>query len=124
MSRRGVEVVRVRTVAEMREATTEAFQGADALIMTAAVLDFRPQQVAASKIKKAEEGLRLDLIPTEDFLVELGACKGERVVVGFAMETEDGVANARKKLETKRLDLIVLNDLTVRGAGFGVDTMW
>ncbi len=118
----GVEVVRVRTVAEMREATTKVFQGADALIMTAAVLDFRPKQVAASKIKKAEEGLRLDLIPTEDFLVELGACKGERVVVGFAMETEDGVANARKKLKAKQLDLIVLNDLTVQGAGFGVDT--
>ncbi len=118
----GVETVRVRTVAEMRGATTEAFQNADALIMTAAVLDFRPDRVAASKIKKTGEGLTLDLVPTEDFLVELGAYKGERVVVGFAMETENGVENARKKLETKHLDLIALNDLTVEGAGFGVDT--
>ena len=118
----GVEVAPVRTVAEMRRATTEAFQNADALIMTAAVLDFRPHRVATSKIKKTGKGLTLDLVVNEDFLAELGEQKGERVVVGFAMETGDGEENARKKLEMKRLDLIVLNDLTVDGAGFGVDT--
>ena len=117
-----VECVRVRTVAQMQEATVDAFGRADALIMTAAVLDFRPKHVAASKIKKTGQGLVMELAPTEDFLVELGACKGDRVVVGFAMETENGVANARKKLVEKHLDLIVLNDLNVAGAGFGVDT--
>jgi phosphopantothenoylcysteine decarboxylase/phosphopantothenate--cysteine ligase len=106
----------------MRDATTQAFESTDALIMTAAVLDFRPREVSSSKIKKSADGLVLDLAPTEDFLVELGARKGDRVVVGFAMETEDGLANARGKLEAKHLDLIVLNDLTVEGAGFGVDT--
>ena len=118
----GVEIVRVRSVAQMRDAVTEAFRGADALVMSAAVLDFRAAQVAPSKIKKTGKGLTLDLAPTEDFLVTLGRDKGDRVVVGFAMETENGVANARKKLESKHLDLIVLNDLTVEGAGFGVDT--
>ena len=118
----GVQVVPVRTVAQMHTATAEAFEGADALIMTAAVLDFRPEHVAGSKIKKSEAGLSLKLVPTVDFLVELGAQKGQRVVVGFAMETENGPANAQKKLEAKHLDLIVLNDLTVEGAGFGVDT--
>ncbi len=118
----GVHKIPVRTVEEMRNATTEAFDSAEALIMTAAVLDFRPREVSASKIKKSKEGLRLDLVSTEDFLVELGARKGQRVVVGFAMETDNGLANAREKLEAKHLDLIVLNDLTVEGAGFGVDT--
>ena len=118
----GVHKVPVRTVEEMRNATTEAFERADALIMTAAVLDFRPKHVSPSKIKKSAEGLRLDLDSTEDFLVELGAEKGKRVVVGFAMETENGLQNAQAKLEAKHLDLIVLNDLTVEGAGFGVDT--
>jgi len=118
----GVKVVRVRTVAEMRAATSEAFETADALVMTAAVLDFRPSKVATSKIKKADGAPSLELVATEDFLVTLGGRKGERVVVGFAMETGDGVANARAKLEAKHLDLIVLNDLTVEGAGFAVDT--
>lgn len=118
----GVKVVKVRSVAQMREAVVGAFPETDALVMAAAVLDFRAKRVAASKIKKTGAGLTLELAPTEDFLAELGKVKGERVLVGFAMETENGVANARKKLEAKNLDLIVLNDLTVEGAGFGADT--
>jgi phosphopantothenoylcysteine decarboxylase/phosphopantothenate--cysteine ligase len=90
--------------------------------MTAAVLDFKPRVVSDRKIKKSANGLTLDLVANEDFLVELGARKEDRVVVGFAMETENGLSNARKKLEEKHLDLIVLNDLNVAGAGFGVDT--
>ncbi len=118
----GVEVVPVRTVSEMRNATTAAFQDADVLIMAAAVLDFRPKRVAHSKIKKGGNGLRLDLEPTEDILLDLGPEKGSRMLVGFAMETENGLANARKKLKAKNLDLIVLNDITVEGSGFGGDT--
>ena len=106
----------------MKAATTTAFKDADALIMTAAVLDFRPKEVSAAKIKKLGAGLSIDLVPNDDFLVSLGENKGDRVVVGFAMETEQGLENARKKLEAKHLDLIVLNNLTDEGAGFAVDT--
>ncbi|MDE2998904.1 MAG: bifunctional phosphopantothenoylcysteine decarboxylase/phosphopantothenate--cysteine ligase CoaBC [Gemmatimonadota bacterium] len=118
----GVDLIRVRTVSELRAATESAFEGADALVMTAAVLDFRPRVVSNAKIKKNANGLTLDLVANEDFLVGLGARKDGRIVVGFAMETENGLSNARKKLEEKFLDLIVLNDLNVPGAGFGVDT--
>ena len=118
----GVNVVSIRTVADLRAATMAAFQTADALVMTAAVLDFRPEHVSASKIKKTGERLHLDLVPNDDFLVELGAQKADRVVVGFAMETDDPLENARRKLRKKHLDLIVLNDLNVAGAGFSVDT--
>lgn len=118
----GIEVRNVRTVDEMKDATIEKFDWADALIMTAAVLDFKPKHPSASKIKKETCELTLDLTLTEDFLIGLGKRKGNRVVVGFAMETENGVLNAKKKLEKKNLDLIVLNNLNVEGAGFGVDT--
>ncbi len=118
----GVDLIRVRTVSEMRTATVSAFEGANALVMTAAVLDFRPRVYSDRKIKKSGNGLSLDLVANEDFLVELGARKNKRIVVGFAMETENGHSNAQKKLEEKHLDLIVLNNLNVAGAGFGVDT--
>lgn len=118
----GVSMVSIRTVAELKAATLRAYENADALIMTAAVLDFRPEEIAESKIKKRDGGLSLRLLPNEDFLIPLGETKGERVIIGFAMETDDALANARKKLEEKHLDLIVLNELNVEGAGFGVDT--
>ena len=118
----GAMVERIRTVAELKEATTRAFERADALIMTAAVLDFRPAQVAASKIKKASAELVLRLAPNEDFLVEMGRSKGRRVVIGFAMETDNPLEHARQKLVNKHLDMIVLNDLNTAGAGFAVDT--
>ena len=118
----GVSMVSIRTVAALKAATIRAYQNADALIMTAAVLDFRPEEVAESKIKKRDGGLSLRLLPNEDFLIPLGENKGERVVIGFALETDDALANARKKLAEKHLDLIVLNELNVEGAGFGVDT--
>jgi len=118
----GVEVERVRTVADLKDATTAAFDRADALVMTAAVLDFRPEHVSESKIKKRDGDLFLRFLPNEDFLVPLAQKKGERVVIGFAMETDNALENARKKLKKKNLDLIVLNELNVEGAGFGVDT--
>ena len=118
----GVQVESVRTVADLKAATVRAYQHADALIMTAAVLDFRPEHESKSKIKKRDGGLSLHLLPNEDFLIPLGQNKGERVVIGFAMETDHALENARKKLREKNLDLIVLNELNVEGAGFGVDT--
>lgn len=119
---RGVDCVSVRTVADLKAATENAYENADALIMTAAVLDFRPDQVAQGKLKKNPDGLTLNLVPNEDFLVELGKHKGARKVIGFAMETDNALENARGKLVRKSLDLIVLNELNVEGAGFGVDT--
>ena len=118
----GVQIESIRTVADLKTATIRAYQHADALIMTAAVLDFRPENVSKSKIKKRDGGLSLHLLPNEDFLISLGQNKGERVVIGFAMETDHALENARKKLREKNLDLIVLNELNVEGAGFGVDT--
>ena len=118
----GVRVESIRTVADLKAATTRAYANADALIMTAAVLDFRPEEVAESKIKKRDGGLLLRMLPNEDFLIPLGQNKGKRVVIGFAMETDNALENARKKLKEKNLDLIVLNELNVEGAGFGVDT--
>ena len=118
----GVKVEYIRTVADLKAATIRAYQKADALIMTAAVLDFRPEHVSKSKIKKRDGNLSLHLLPNEDFLVPLGKNKGDRIVIGFAMETDHAMANARKKLNEKNLDLIVLNELNVEGAGFGVDT--
>ena len=118
----GVQIESIRTVADLKAATVRAYQHADALIMTAAVLDFRPENESKSKIKKRDGGLSLHLLPNEDFLIHLGQNKGERIVIGFAMETDDALENARKKLREKNLDLIVLNELHVEGAGFGVDT--
>jgi phosphopantothenoylcysteine decarboxylase/phosphopantothenate--cysteine ligase len=118
----GVAHVPIRSVADLKTATESSFENADALIMTAAVLDFRPDQISKVKLKKVPEGLDLHLVPNEDFLVELGKHKGSRKVIGFAMETDNASENARGKLQRKHLDLIALNELNVEGAGFGVDT--
>jgi phosphopantothenoylcysteine decarboxylase/phosphopantothenate--cysteine ligase len=119
---RGVVCENIRTVAELKKATEQAFVEADALIMTAAVLDFRPETVSQNKLKKSSKGLDLHLVANDDFLIDLGKNKGNRKVIGFAMETNQALENARGKLKRKHLDLIVLNELNVAGAGFGVDT--
>ena len=115
----GVEVIRVRTTAEMKAAVAKATSQADALIMAAAVTDYQPKTVAKAKIKKETPSLTLELIRTPDILTEV---KGDFLKVGFAAESEDIVANAKKKLEKKQLDLIVANDITDASSGFGVDT--
>lgn len=115
----GVEVVRVETVAEMRDAVLAACRAADALIMAAAVSDFRAASPGEQKIKKGEGGLLLELEQTEDILA---AVPDGLLKVGFAAETEDLLANAAKKLAAKRLHLICANDVSAPDAGFGVDT--
>jgi phosphopantothenoylcysteine decarboxylase/phosphopantothenate--cysteine ligase len=116
----GVEVVRVRTAAEMRKAVGEAVVNADALLMAAAVADYRPKRIASAKIKKESAGgLSIELVRTPDILSEV---KGDFIRVGFAAESEDMVANARRKLAEKKLDLIVANDITAADSGFDVDT--
>jgi len=115
----GMEVIHIRTVAELREAVTKAVKGADALIMAAAVSDFRVARPADSKIKKQGGKLILELVETEDFLSALPA---DFKKIGFAAESEDLVANATNKLRKKRLDMIVANDITAPDSGFEVDT--
>jgi len=110
----GVQLVAVQTAQEMLQAVLAALLESDALIMAAAVADYRPAAAAAHKLKKGEAGLDLKLIRTPDILAEVATRRAElgqpRVVVGFAAETQDLVANAQAKLKAKRLDLMVAND--------------
>ncbi len=115
----GVEVIPVRTTVEMKKAVAKAVAKADVLIMAAAVTDYQPKTVARAKIKKESPSLTLELIRTPDIITEV---KGDFLRVGFAAESEDIVANAKKKLQKKQLDLIVANDITDKESGFGVDT--
>ena len=115
----GIELDPVRTARQMKAAVAKAVSQADALIMAAAVADYQPKDVAEAKIKKETPSLTLELVRTPDILSEV---KGSFIKVGFAAESEDIVANAKKKLEKKRLDLIVANDITSADSGFGVDT--
>ena len=114
-----LEVVKVRSATEMRDAVLEAVKGADALIMAAAVADYQPADVSSQKIKKDSSPLTIELERTPDILQE---AQGSFVRVGFAAETEEMLANARDKLERKSLDLIVANDVSAEGSGFGADT--
>jgi phosphopantothenoylcysteine decarboxylase/phosphopantothenate--cysteine ligase len=122
----GAKRVDVRTAAEMERAVLEHASGADVLLMAAAVADFRPSAATPGKIKRGGDPPKLTLEPTEDILaaVALRREKGgsPAVVVGFAAESHDLVANARAKLESKRLSLIVANDITASDAGFAADT--
>ncbi|MCX7621969.1 MAG: bifunctional phosphopantothenoylcysteine decarboxylase/phosphopantothenate--cysteine ligase CoaBC [Acidimicrobiales bacterium] len=120
---RGAEVIRVSSAADMGQAIVPIAASYDAIIMAAAVADFRVANVADHKIKKGEVTPVIELEPTHDFLVDLGRAKPPgQVLVGFAAETEDVLANAAAKLERKKLDLIVANDVSAPGAGFEHDT--
>ena len=114
-----MQVVKVATAMEMRDAVLESVAGADALIMAAAVADFSPISVASQKLKKGTETWSLDLGKTPDILEE---SHGKFVKVGFAAETQDVLENARQKVVKKSLDFIVANDVTAEGSGFGSDS--
>ena len=117
-----VRVVSVESAAEMAAALRAAFPKATVLVMAAAVADYRPLEAHPQKLKKAAAGRTLALVRTSDILTGLAAAKRARIVVGFAAETQHVVGEARRKLRTKRLDLVVANDVTAPGAGFGSDT--
>ncbi len=119
---RGCHRVDVESAEQMYRASLEHFAEADGAIMCAAVADYTPVVVASEKIKKSGDELTLTLRKTPDIAASLGAEKGDRVVVGFALESENELENAKSKLERKGLDLIVLNSIRDEGAGFGVDT--
>ncbi len=117
-----VKIVRVTSAEEMYKAAHESFANCDVAILSAAVADYRPVEIASEKIKKKEENFTLQLTKTKDILASLGEIKKNQYLVGFALETENEEENAKLKLKKKNLDLIVLNSLRDKGAGFKKDT--
>ncbi|MDP2059492.1 MAG: phosphopantothenoylcysteine decarboxylase, partial [Flavobacteriaceae bacterium] len=98
------------------------FPDADIAILSAAVSDYKPQTIACQKIKKKSDHITIELVPTPDILASLGKIKTKQFLVGFALETCDELENAKGKLQRKNLDMIVLNSLNDKGAGFGTPT--
>jgi phosphopantothenoylcysteine decarboxylase/phosphopantothenate--cysteine ligase len=118
----GVDVVRVESADEMAQAVFDRYQPMDAVVMAAAVADFRPEQAAPQKLKKEQGPPQVVLIPTTDILLTLGKRKEHQVLIGFAAETADLEEAARRKLVEKNLDYIVINEVGKPGTGFGSDT--
>jgi phosphopantothenoylcysteine decarboxylase/phosphopantothenate--cysteine ligase len=118
----GVERIDVRTAREMHNAVVDRIAHASIAIFAAAVADYRPAEPHTEKIKKSDGALTISLEPTTDILAEIARNKGQKIVVGFAAETDHVAENARKKLSAKNADLIVANDVTAEGAGFDQDT--
>ena len=119
----GIRRIDVESAAEMYETAIKCFPKADIAILCAAVADFTPKTTADRKIKRKGDNLKLELQPTQDIAAALGAIKKKKqLLVGFALETDNEMKNAKDKMERKNLDLIVLNSLQDEGAGFRVDT--
>ncbi|OON90155.1 MAG: phosphopantothenoylcysteine decarboxylase [Candidatus Epulonipiscium fishelsonii] len=117
-----VKIVNIKTANEMYNQAHKYFDKADIIIKTAAVADYRPEIEHKEKIKKSDNNLTLKLVSNKDILKSLGKIKNEKVLVGFAAETENLIDYAKEKLVKKNLDFIVANDISEQGAGFGVDT--
>ena len=115
--------VDVESAAQMYEVTSKEFVNSDVAVLSAAVADFTPKEKADHKIKRGKDDLLLELLPTKDIAAELGRIKtASQLLVGFALETNDEEVNALSKMQRKNLDMIVLNSLNDKGAGFSVDT--
>lgn len=122
-NKKNIQVVKVETAAEMYAECLSHFPDCNGAVMCAAVADFAPVHVENKKTKRGKENWTLELQPTADIAAKLGELKNEKqILVGFALETNDEIDNARKKIENKNLDFIVLNSLNEKGAGFQVDT--
>ena len=118
-----IQIIPVKTAAEMFEACTQYFAWADVIVFAAAVADYTPKFPSATKIKKKEDEFSIELVKTKDIAAELGKHKREdQVIVGFALETNNEEANAKEKLAKKNFDFIVLNSMRDEGAGFQTDT--
>lgn len=117
----GITLQRVESSEQMFEASVAAFQTCDVAVCSAAVADFKPAEVGSGKIKKKDQPLVLDLVQTRDILQTLGSTKKHQILVGFALETEQLMENAKDKLERKNLDLIVANEASAGGGVFGND---
>jgi len=119
----GIKIINVVSAAEMADKTQQYFKNADVIVLAAAVADYKPGSAPGTKIKKNKEGLTVKLEPTVDIAARLGSLKRQnQLVVGFALETDNELDNALKKMNSKKLDLIVLNSLRDEGAGFRTDT--
>ena len=117
-----IKLVRVNSAREMYEACNQEFPQCNAAVLSAAVADFTPQNVSDTKIKRKDNNLEITLKPTDDIAASLGKQKGDRVLVGFALEKENELENAIGKLERKNFDFIVLSSMNDKGAGFNHDT--
>jgi len=118
----GIEVVSVNTALEMYDAVMGCFRDFDIIIMMAAVADYRSSRFSDEKIKKSGDEIQLELVKNPDIAKELGKVKGGRILIGACAETGDLIRNARSKLSAKNFDIIMANDITKEGAGFGADT--
>jgi len=117
-----IDIIKVESADEMYNAVHNHFENADIVIATAAVADYKPATVVNQKIKKKDAKLQIDLVPTKDILASMGKIKKNQFLVGFALETNDELVNAQGKLKRKNLDMIVLNSLQDKGAGFATST--
>jgi phosphopantothenoylcysteine decarboxylase/phosphopantothenate--cysteine ligase len=117
----GVKFLSVRSACEMHEAVVHEYEQADVVIKAAAVSDYRPKQFIPYKVKKTEDVQTIELVRNPDILAALGQRKGKRVLVGFAAETEELLANAQRKVQAKHLDMIVANEVGRAGSGFQSD---
>lgn len=117
-----IEISKVISADEMLTQSKDLFSDCDVAVFAAAVADYRPEKVEEKKIKKKSENIQITLIPNPDIAKELGLTKTSQLTVGFALETDNEEANASKKLEAKNFDMIVLNSLNHKGAGFAHDT--
>jgi len=118
-----VKIINVVSAAEMFEKTKKYFPKCDAAILAAAVADYTPKNVSKNKIKHSQYNSSLEFVPTNDIAAYLGSVKkSNQITIGFALETENEIKNAKQKLKNKNLDLIVLNSLNDKGSGFGTET--
>lgn len=117
-----INLIRVNSADEMYDACHQYFKHVDVAIAAAAVADYKPKNVATQKIKKTEATFTIELEKNKDILLSLGQIKKQQFLIGFALETENEIENAKSKIEKKNLDLIVLNSLNDKGAGFGHPT--
>ena len=117
-----INLVKIKTGAQMQKAIMDYYHESDIVIMAAAVCDYKPKEFSKKKIKKNNKEINIKFEKTTDILMELGKTKKNQVLVGFALENNNEISNAKNKLEKKNLDLIVLNSLNDNGAGFGYDT--
>ncbi|MFN5347382.1 MAG: bifunctional phosphopantothenoylcysteine decarboxylase/phosphopantothenate--cysteine ligase CoaBC [Bacteroidota bacterium] len=120
---RGVSVIPVSSASEMYKSVMDNFEDAAGAVLTAAVADYTPEVTSSRKIKKSDNDMNLALVKTKDIAASVGQIKkADQFLVGFALETNDEINNAKNKLKSKNLDLIILNSLNDEGAGFGTDT--
>ena len=122
VSSKNIKIVNIKSAKEMHNAIINDYTDSDIVIMAAAVSDYKPVSFSGKKIKKGSNELNIKLKKTTDILFELGKTKKKQILVGFALENNEELSNAKNKLEKKNLDLIVLNSLNDKGAGFGYDT--